>query len=73
MHRCNLTKEEWVDEWPSIRYACNKYARTRESNEKIKDERRLKKQRRRLLENEDSDDYEDEIDDYRPIKKRHKW
>ena len=65
MHRCNLTKE-WVDEWPSIRYACNKYARTRESNEKIKDERRLKKQRRRLLENVDSDDN-------RPIKKRHKW
>jgi hypothetical protein len=56
MLRCNIDKDALSEEWPSIRYECNRAGRTRASNDKIKEERRLKKQRKFLCENDDSDD-----------------
>jgi hypothetical protein len=69
MIRCNIDEDQLNEEWPSIRYECNRAGRTRASNDKIKEERRLKKQKLHR-ENEDSDD---DYDIYQQNKKQRKW
>ena len=43
MIRCNIDIDALDEAWPSIRYECNRAGRTRASNDKIKEERRVKK------------------------------
>ena len=49
MIRCNIDIDAFDEAWPSIRYECNRAGRTRASNDKIKEERRVKKQRKLLF------------------------
>ncbi len=61
MFRCNIDIDALDEAWPSIRYECNRAGRTRASNDKIKEERRVKKQRKLLREHDDSDDDDNDI------------